>query len=105
MWRPPNLTLRWGDYFRPAADEEQLVVTMVVAAKDAGIITKRSAVEKLARAFGIEDVNEYLEALDEEAKQRQADAMAIAQAAPGKPNEEVSPVPNGIAGRKGNLPK
>lgn len=77
-WQPPNLTLRWGEYFKPGADDEKKIVEVAQGAHDAGLITLRSAVQKVARTFGIENVDAYLEGLEEEAEekmQRQADLM------------------------------
>lgn len=77
-WQPPNLTLRWGEYFKPGADDEKKIVEVAQGAHDAGLITLRSSVQKVARTFGIENVDAYLEGLEEESAekmQRQADLM------------------------------
>jgi hypothetical protein len=77
-WQPPNLTLRWGEYFKPGSEDEKKIVEVAQGAHDAGLITLRSAVQKVARTFGIENVDAYLEGLEEEAEEkmkRQADLM------------------------------
>lgn len=106
-WQPPTLTLRWGAYFRPDPEDESKVVTTVIAAKNAGLITIRSAVEKLRRPFEIENVSQYVEQLEEEAEERQAKAVENAKAlgmpqqgaAPGQPG--AKPPASPIAPQKG----
>lgn len=67
-WLDPSITLRWGPYTRLDGDEQKSVVDLTVAAKNAGVITKRQAVEKLSSAgvFEVENVEAALEALEEE---------------------------------------
>lgn len=81
-WQSPNLRVKWGTFSSPDPDEQQKIITMVVAAlKGDGqaIITRRTALEKLAPIFGIENVNAALEALLEEQnesrKQREDDDL------------------------------
>lgn len=80
-WSPPTLTLNWGTYFKPDAEDEAKTVDTVIKAKDASIITKRTAVEKVRRIFGIDAVAEYVEALDEEAAKKADLELVMAQAA------------------------
>lgn len=80
-WLDPDISLRWGPYTRLDGDEQGKIVTMTVAAKQAGLITKRMAVEKFADAgvFDVENVDATLKALDEEQAQddkREADKAA-----------------------------
>ena len=77
-WQPPSLTLRWGEYFKPGAEDEKKIVEVAQSAHDSGLITLRSAVQKVARTFGIENVDAYLEGLEEESEEkmkRQSDLM------------------------------
>ena len=91
-WTPLTLTLRWGRYFAPGVEDEQKLVDMVSRARDAGLITTRTAVQRLARQFAIDNVDAYLKALEEEAEERQAKAMEVAaKLAPGKPGEAEPP--------------
>lgn len=84
-WSDPPLTLRWGSWFQPLPEDDKALVEMTTSAYEARFITKETAVQKLARTFGIEDVAAYLEGLEEEAEKRKqedadADADAIAAA-------------------------
>ena len=81
-WQIPTLTLRWGAYFKPDAADDLAIVQLTAQAKDAGLITKRMALEKLQPTFGIENIDEALDALEEEAaqrKQEEADSMLAEQ--------------------------
>lgn len=77
-WEGPTLTLRWPPYFKPDATEDRQLVDTATAALKAGMITMRVAVEKVARTFGIEQIDAHLRALEEEREanaKRQADLM------------------------------
>lgn len=64
------LSLKWGTYFKPDALEDQQMVTTSVTAYDAGLITRRMAVQKLRRVYGIENVDQALEQIEAEAQER-----------------------------------
>lgn len=66
-WVAPPLTLSWGRYFRLDSDEEAKTVELVAKAKDAGLTTKRAAIEKLRGVFDYKDVDAVLNELDDEA--------------------------------------
>lgn len=106
------LTLKWPrGYVQPDPADEQLVVTMAAAAKEAGLATRRMALEKVARIFGVENVDQAEAALEEEsqkAKQesddseaKKAQALHGAMAAlgqegsgqPGRPGTSFKPPP------------
>lgn len=98
-WTNPTLDLAWGVYFEPDAADEQAIVTMVTGAQQAGLITKRTAVQSLSEIFDIGSVDEYLESLEEEAEENQkkslenTEAMATISAKAGiKPAFEQKPV-------------
>lgn len=77
----PMLNLRWPrSYLKSGPQEEQFTVTAVSLAYEGKLITLRTAVQKLADVFGIENVDQAVEALEEENKKRAADAMAQMQA-------------------------
>jgi predicted double-glycine peptidase len=124
------LTLRWPrGYVQPDALDEQAIITMTAAAKTAGFITRRMAVEKIAAIFGIESIEQAEEALDEAAEKAKqefqeqeatkADALHGAMAAlgqdgpgqPGKPPKAKKPtpgkkaVPGGSGEPEGSSPK
>lgn len=69
MWQPPSLTLRWGPYTRPDPQEQQQLVTAVVAAINGGLMTRRMGVEKLAAdgVVVIENVGAVVEELEAQA--------------------------------------
>jgi hypothetical protein len=87
-WQPPTITVKWGPYFPPDADEEQKIVTTTQQALGGGvgggtpIITLRSAVEKIAPIFGIENIEAVLDDLEkaaEEKRQKEQDAALTEQ--------------------------
>lgn len=80
MWLDPNFSLRWGPYFDTGADDEAKLTTAVIKAKSAGIILKRTAVERLAPFFGIENIDQYMEALEEAEEESETKALAMAEA-------------------------
>lgn len=87
-WYAPTMVLKWGDYFKPDAADEQVIVNMAIAAKDGGVITRETAVERVRRIFGIENVEEYVKTLEEEAEEHmalEAEMAEIAGVASGKP--------------------
>lgn len=91
-WYAPTMVLKWGDYFKPDAADEQAIVTMAISAKDGGLITRETAVERVRRIFGIQNVDEYVETLEEEAEEHMALEAEMA---------EIAGVPSGKqAGRK-----
>lgn len=96
-WAPPNITLRWGDYFKPDAEDDDKTIKSTLAAHDGGLITKRSAVQKIQRTFSIENVDQYLLTLAEEAQEK-ADALTKAMHAMGGPDDNQPPV------KKPNVP-
>ncbi len=79
-FEPPSLTPVWGNYYRPDIEDEAKLVELVEMALGAKqgvpVITKRIALQKLQRAFGIENVKSALAALkkdDEEREQKELD--------------------------------
>lgn len=78
MWQAPNITLQWGPYFRTDPEEEQKAVDTMAKAVEAGFATKRMAVEKLRSVLKVENVSAALEALEEEAAEREAKANEAA---------------------------
>jgi hypothetical protein len=69
-WTGPELTLKWPPYFPPNDKDAEIASKQAKHDYDAGLITKRTAVEKIAPHYGIKDVDAYLEMLEEEDKER-----------------------------------
>lgn len=76
-WADPPLELRWGAWFQPIPEDDEKLVSMTKASYDAKFITLRTAVEKLSRTFNIENVDAYLESLEEEREQRQEEEILV----------------------------
>lgn len=107
----PTLTLKWGDYYKPDATEEGLIVDTAIKAKEGGIATLRQAVEMTKRVLGVENVDAAVEALKEEAEERAKRDNELAHAAgaedDAEPGEGEQPDAGGAgsAGRgKGAVP-
>jgi hypothetical protein len=91
-WHAPPIELVWGAYFQPSGEEEELLIRAAVQAKQGGIATTRSLVEKLRSVLGVKDVDAYMVALEKEqarAMEREKE-MLKAQAA-------LKPAPGGEA--------
>ena len=70
-------------------EDQGKVAVQAQAAFEAGLITKRSAVERIADPYGIEDVKSYLESVEKEAGEKRKQAMETAEAmAKNKPDDE-----------------
>ena len=80
-WFAPHMTLVWGPYFSLTEADAKMAQERVIAALDAGLITKQIAIETLKPFYPtIQDVEQLLEALEKEKKEA-AEAMHEAQAA------------------------
>ena len=92
-WQPPAMRCIWGSYFPLSESDKKAKQERVLAALEAGIITRQTAVEEIAALYPtIKDPAAYLKALEEEAQEKlaaQHDAMAaLAKAGQPSPNEE-----------------
>lgn len=105
-WRPPRLTLRWGQYLKADAADSQATVATTIAALEAGLITKKRAVEKLKTIFGVESIDAEMAALAEErsehARVENEAAHLLAQRAQ-SPAEAPSEAHSGGPGGPGGL--
>lgn len=91
QWFGPEIRIAWGPYFKPTAADAKMDTENAIAALDAGIITRKSAVEKMAAHYeDIKDVEAYLEALEKEAEKKAA-RMHDAAAALMLPADENAP--------------
>lgn len=73
-WSPPSLTVVWPSYFRPDPEDQGKLVELTAKARGAGLITTRSALEKLQSVFAVESVDAALAALENEAAERRRDS-------------------------------
>lgn len=121
----PLLLVKWPNgYLAPDPADEQIIVQTAVQAKKEGIATKRMAVEKVARIFGVDSVDQAVDALDEEealgAQKRQAEMAAGLGALHGPPDAasdegadpdsgatggNTPPAPSSVGGGGSDLPK
>lgn len=89
MWKPPSLSVVWPAFVSPSAQDEQQIISGVALAMQAGVITRRMALEKLRGVFPFENVDAVLEQLEGEAKQRTEVEHLLAQAMrPSSPGED-----------------
>ena len=79
-WFGPRLELQWGRYFPPSAEEENFIVTMCVAAKNAGLMPDEILIEKLRDVFHFGSAEELMERLEKQAKKKQEEALANQEA-------------------------
>ena len=82
IWFGPKLETQWPDYFDPSDADETAQIANSIAALSSSppLITLQSAVEHIKSVFRISDCGKYVEALNTEKAQRQADAVANAVA-------------------------
>lgn len=77
-WTAPSIRAVWGAYFKPTEADNKSKQDRVIEAKDAGLITRQTAVEEIATIYPtIKDPAAYLDALDaENAKKAEASHAA-----------------------------
>ena len=68
MWLPPPMHPVWGPYFSASDDDVGKAVDAAQKAKDAKLVSDKTAVTYVANHFGVEDVEEELEAIEEDAE-------------------------------------
>lgn len=67
QWFSPVLTPQWGPYFQSTEDDQKVVSDQVLQDKEAGFITQETAVRKIAEFYpDIDNVDEYIKALEQE---------------------------------------
>lgn len=81
-WFPPRIQAVWGQYFEPTFQDELFCVQSAQVALDGGLVTRALAVEKLRGIFSFESAAEVVKAIETEQAQKQADDLALMQAAP-----------------------
>jgi hypothetical protein len=90
-WQPPTMRCIWGEYFPLSEADKKAKQERVLAALDAGVITRQTAIEEIACLYPtIKDPAAYLKALEEEQEEKLAkmhDAKAALEGA-GKESSE-----------------
>jgi hypothetical protein len=87
QWFGPSLHLTWGPYFPPTEADQATVSGQVRDDHAAGLITLRTAVERLAPFYDIQDVDAYVEQLEAEKRDRMG-SLHAAMAAMGDDEED-----------------
>lgn len=64
-WEAPQLSLVWPDYFSVSEAEVAAVIESTIKAKDAGLITLKTAIGRIKQFFGICNVDQYEDALEQ----------------------------------------
>ena len=82
-WFDPPIKLMWGPWFPLTAADAKVNSETVRADYQAGIISRQTAVEKLAPFYGIADAAAYVESLEAESEDRE-EAVRALQSAAGK---------------------
>lgn len=91
-WQPPTMRCIWGSYFPLSESDKKAKQERVLAALDAGIITRQTAVEEIAALYPtIKDPAAYLKALEEEAEEKMAKMHEAANALAGAAQEPPMP--------------
>lgn len=91
-WFPPRITPLWGEYFGPSAEESKATVEAAAQAKEKGLVSAATATRYVANLFGVANVDEEVEAIEEEkaaALEEQAQVMAEADPNAEKPTGEA----------------
>jgi hypothetical protein len=68
MWLPPPMHPVWGPYFSASDDEVGKAVDAAQKAKDAKLVSDKTAVTYTSNHFGVEDVEEEREAIEHDAQ-------------------------------------
>ena len=82
IWVDPQIKLKWGDYFDPSDTDEATRVNTAIQALTASppLITHASAVEHIKSVFAIQNVDQYVDTILDEAADRAAKNLANTQA-------------------------
>lgn len=95
-WTSPELTLTWGEYFTDNALDELNRIRVAAEASAAKLIRKRDAVAKVAPIFGIKDIDEAVEEIEDEADEHGSLEAAVkamgAESAVTEPQAKVDDV-------------
>jgi hypothetical protein len=80
MWITPRMKPHWGPFFSPSAAEIVETVNSAKTAKEAGLASAETATEQVAHAFGVDDINEELAEIEEDAAKADQRSSADAEA-------------------------
>lgn len=80
MWKPLSLSVVWPQFIGMNTQDEHQLITGVVTATQAGVITRRMALEKLRQVFPFENIDAVIEDLDGESKHKMNVEHMLAQA-------------------------
>ena len=70
VWMGPDIRLEWPAWFADTATDQKAVGDNVRADLQAGLVSKATAVKKIAPYYGIDNPGQYAEDLEEEARKR-----------------------------------
>lgn len=65
-----KITLRWPDWYPPTADDKQRDAVTLKTLKDAGLMSRETAVKTIAADYDVEDVQAELQAIEKEESER-----------------------------------
>lgn len=78
-WVCPRMKPHWGKFFDPSALEIGQSVEAASKAKEALLISTTTATEHVAHAFGVEDINEELDEIEDDKAEAEAKAAEEAE--------------------------
>lgn len=78
-WTSPPFELAWGDYDDPDPADQQALATLVIGLREAGLCTRRNAVKILKPVLLVEDIDAYIEELDDEAEEAQQQEASVTE--------------------------
>jgi hypothetical protein len=103
-WFDPHIDLKWGPYFEPDPQEENQIVQGVVQAYTGRVITRKTAVGRMPASYGINNPDQYVEAIAEEEHEQQEHQLELTHAmnklvAGNGPDEDKAPDEGGGGGK------
>lgn len=78
-----ELKIEWGQYFKTDVEEQMNISQQVRDDLEANLITRETAVERIAPIYGISNVAEYVEELEEQKAEAMAEQAEMLHAAGG----------------------
>jgi len=77
-----KLSLVWPEWYAPTSDDRQADATALTTLTAGSILSKRTAVAAIASEYDIENVDDEMNAIGEDADEMQANEVELAKAAP-----------------------
>lgn len=71
-WHPPQLEPKWGSFFEPSSNEIKQNTEAASKAKSEGLISPKTATSHVAHAYGVEDIDEEMDEIQEAADEAMA---------------------------------